>query len=121
MGQHGQPLDRDGSPTRELAYWLRDLRRQSGLTVEQLTRRTRFASSTLYDAFRGKQLPSQRVTLSVVTACEGDVEAWRSYWAQIRRALDRDPPDGVERAVIPPWAGPAVRLDNTNESGLPRW
>jgi hypothetical protein len=116
MARSEQPLDRDGSPTRELAYWLRDVRRQSGLTVDQLVRRTGFSSSTLYDAFGGKQLPSQRVTLSIVEACDGDDEAWRSYWAQVRRALDRDAPDGLDRAVIPPWAAPATPPGDSKSS-----
>jgi len=32
MGRPQKPLERDGSPVREFAFWLRDLRKRSGLT-----------------------------------------------------------------------------------------
>lgn len=108
MARNEQPLERDGSPVRELAYWLRDARNQSGLTVDQLKSRTGYSNSTLYDAFSGKRLPTRQVTLAIVQACDEDVDAWRTYWAQVRRATDRDVPEADRKLVIPPWAEPIM-------------
>lgn len=102
MGRPERPLERDGSPARELAHWLRDLRNQSGMTYGQLGKRTGFSTSTLQEALSGRRLPTLQVTLAIVQACDGDVAAWRSYWAQIRRALDPDAPSVV--SVVPSWA-----------------
>jgi hypothetical protein len=104
MGRPQEPLDRDGSPVRELAFWLRDLRNQSGLTYEQLGRIAHYATSTVQAAAAGNALPTLRVTLAFVAACGGDTDAWREYWTQIRRWLDSDAPEAVNRSVLPPWA-----------------
>lgn len=103
MGRPEEPLDRDGSPVREFAFWLRDLRRQSGLTYEQLGSRAHYATSTMQAATAGRRLPTIRVTMAFVAACDGDQRAWRAYWAQIHRILDADPPAGAAGSVAPPW------------------
>ena len=87
------------------------------MKVAQLKRQTKFSDSTLYSAFGGKQLPSQQVTLAIVEACGGDLAEWRSYWSDVRRSLDRDAPDGPQRAVIPPWAAPAGSVGDAGEHG----
>lgn len=102
MGRKEVPLARDGSPIAEFAFWLRDLRNAAGLTYEQLAKSTSYAVSTLQDACAGRRLPSQRLTLAVVEACDGDIERWQEYWAQIKRALDPAAPNS-ELAVAPPW------------------
>jgi hypothetical protein len=104
MGRPEEPLERDGSPIREFAFWLRDLRRRSGLTYDQLGKKAHYATSTVQSATAGNRLPTLRVTLAIVRACEGDEAQWREYWNAIRRLLDRGVPAGVSRAVDPPWA-----------------
>ncbi len=104
MGRPQKLLDRDGSPVREFAFWLRDLRRRSGLTYDQLGRKSRYATSTVQSAAAGKRLPTLKVTLAFVRACEGDLRQWREYWTQVRRLLDDEAPPGISRSVAPPWA-----------------
>jgi transcriptional regulator with XRE-family HTH domain len=109
MGRPEEPLHRDGSPLTEFAFWLRDLRRRSGLTYERLAGRAHYAVSTVQEAAAGRRFPTLRVTLAYVAACGGDQAAWRVYWTRISRLLDATAPAGVNRSVLPPWleAGPA--------------
>ena len=109
MGRPEEPLERDGSPVREFAFWLRDLRRRSGLTYDQLGKKAHYATSTVQAAATGHRLPTLRVTMAIVGACDGDAGQWRDYWTQIRRLLDGDAPAGVSRCVEPPWTGAAAR------------
>lgn len=104
MGRPQAPLERDGSPIREFAFWLRDLRNRSGLTYEQVAKSTHYGTSTLQAATSGERLPTLKVVLAFVEACDGDVPAWRAYWTQVRRVLDPDAPPGNGRSVAPPWA-----------------
>jgi len=104
MGRPEGPLDRDGSPVREFAFWLRDLRNSAGLTYDQLGRLAHYATSTVQAATAGKRLPTLRVTLAFVGACGGNASQWRAYWTQIRRQLDQQAPAGVGGSVVPPWA-----------------
>lgn len=103
MAHQDNSEERDDSAVADLAYGLRNLRSRSGLKVAQLQRESGFSSTTLYDAFSGKQLPSQQVTLAIVAACGGDVDAWRLYWAQVRGALDPHAPQGSATTIVPPW------------------
>ena len=105
MGRPERELDRDGSPEREFAFWLRDLRRRSELTYQRMARITRYATSTLQEAAAGRRLPSLKVTLAFVAACGGDQAAWRQYWAEVRRALDTGSPAGARGPIAPPGAG----------------
>lgn len=108
MGRPEEPLERDGSPVREFAFWLRDLRRRSGLTYDQLGKNAHYATSTVQAATAGQRLPTLRVTMAFVRACGGDAEQWREYWMQVRRALDRGAPAGADRSVEPSWARAAT-------------
>lgn len=103
MGRPQEPLDRDGSPVREFAFWLRNLRQRAGLTYEELGRRAHYATSTIQAAAAGKRLPTLRVTLAYVDACGGNVREWHTYWTRMRRALDPDAPAAVVSSVLPPW------------------
>ena len=103
MGRPQEPLERDGSPVREFAFWLRDLRNRSGLTYEQLAKMAHYATSTVQAATSGERLPTLRVVMAFVKACNGDLPAWRAYWTQIRRSLDPDAPPGLACSVAPPW------------------
>jgi hypothetical protein len=104
MGRPQEPLERDGSPIREFAFWLRDLRNRAGLTYEQVGKNAHYATSTVQEATAGRRLPTLRVVMAFVKACDGDPAAWRVYWTQIRRALDRDAPSDLTRSIVPPWA-----------------
>lgn len=103
MARPEKPLSRDGTPLCELAWWLRDLRGQAGLTYDQLAKRTNFSRATLQEALSGRRLPTWQVTQAIVRACGGDEEPWHSYWAQAKRAADRDAPPGSTASVTPPW------------------
>lgn len=105
MGRPQKPLERDGSPVREFAFWLRDLRKTSGLTYEQLGKSAHYATSTVQEATAGRRLPTLRVTMAFVKACGGDPGEWRAYWTQVQRALDQDAPDGCLGSITPQWAG----------------
>ena len=58
MGRPEEPLERNGSPVREFAFWLRDLRRQAGITYEQLAGKAHYAVSTMQAAAAGRRLPT---------------------------------------------------------------
>ena len=105
MGRPQEPLDRDGSPVREFAFWLRDLRNRSGLTYDKISKITHYGTSTLQAAASGERLPTLKVVVAFVMACNGDVEAWTAYWTQLRRILDPDAPSDAALSATPPWAG----------------
>lgn len=107
MGRPQSPLERDGSPRREFAFWMRDLRARSGLTYEQLARISNYATSTMQDAAAGQRLPTLPVVRAFVRACGGDEAAWERYWIQIRRIIDPDTPHDISRSVEPPWVDAA--------------
>jgi DNA-binding XRE family transcriptional regulator len=109
MGRPEEPLERDGSPVREFAFWLRDLRHRSGLTYDQLGKKAHYATSTVQAATAGHRLPTLRVAMAIVRACDGDAVQWHDYWTRIRRLLDDDVPAGVSRSAEPPWAASAPR------------
>jgi transcriptional regulator with XRE-family HTH domain len=104
MGRPETPT-RDGSPVREFAFWLRDLRNRSGLTYEQLAKSTHYGTSTLQAATSGQRLPTLKVVVAFVQACDGDVETWTNYWTQVRRVVDPDAPSGGVLRADPPWTG----------------
>jgi hypothetical protein len=107
MGRPEEPLDRDGSPVRELAFWLRDLRHGSGLTYQSIAQAAHYATSTMQAAAAGHRLPTLRVTMGFVAACGGDQETWRAYWKRVKRALDADSPEQPDPTVEPPTSTPA--------------
>jgi transcriptional regulator with XRE-family HTH domain len=104
MGRPQEPLGRDGTPLREFAFWLRDLRDRSGLTYELLAKRTSFSVATMHEAMSGRRLPSRPVLRAIVTACGGDEAQWDAYWTQVKRLLDPSAPPGINRSILPPWA-----------------
>lgn len=102
MGRPEEPLEPDGSPKVEFAFWLRDLRKQAGLTYQQLGQQAHYSTSTVQAATAGKLFPTLRVTLAIVGACGGDIDGWRVFWHQTRRLLDQDAPDAVRNLAQPP-------------------
>ncbi|MEZ0114917.1 transcriptional regulator with XRE-family HTH domain [Catenulispora sp. EB89] len=118
MGRSEQPLERDGSPSREFGFWLRDLRNTSGLTYNQLARRSRYSISTLQEAASGRRLPTLSVVAAFVVACDGDEASWRSYWAQLKRLEDYAPSAIQPQDVLPPWIRFAPNADPDTASVL---
>ncbi|MFF4909991.1 helix-turn-helix domain-containing protein [Streptomyces sp. NPDC001260] len=115
MARPEQDLVRDGTPLRELAFWLRDLRAGSGLTYARLAARSGYSISTLQEAAAGRRLPTLAVTLAFARACGADQEAWQRYWTQVRRALD----SGSTVAPAPPWDAELPRLDDLRRADGP--
>ncbi|GAA2016595.1 hypothetical protein GCM10009839_10280 [Catenulispora yoronensis] len=67
-----------------LAQGLRDLRDfAEGPDGAELSEATGLSEQQIEEALGGEQLPTREVTLALVGAWEGDVEAWRAYWTQI--------------------------------------
>lgn len=78
-----------------LAQGLRDLRDYAeGPDGEDLRERTGLSAQQIDAALAGEQLPSPEVTLALVAAWEGDVEAWRAYWAQIAELAKSESENG---------------------------
>jgi hypothetical protein len=102
MGRNEAPLERDGTPAVELAFWLRELRRRASLTYPEIAAITNYAASSLQGACSGRRLPSKKITLAIVAACDGDLSAWSGYWSQLRRASTEPSAE-----VRPPWLGAA--------------
>lgn len=122
MGRPEEPLDRSGSPVHEFAFWLRDLRRQAGITYEQLAGKAHYAVSTMQAAAAGKRLPTLRVAMAFVAACGGDQQAWRVYWTRVRRLLDAAAPADLACSVSPPWADgdqPSPRVEAAAPAVVP--
>jgi len=114
-----EPLERDGSPAREFAFWLRDLRHRSGLTYEQLARSAHYATSTMQAATTGQRLP----TLKAPTA-GGGAPPVRPAAAHFRRAAHEQPlrartatPERPLRTAHPDWRPQAARAGLGGASG----
>ena len=94
-----------------LAQGLRDLRdfAESPDTAE-LSRRTGLTEQQIDAALAGEELPTREVTLALVTAWEGDVEAWRDYWAQIAELVRDDgaEPEGAGAERVPVAPEPSI-------------
>ncbi len=118
MGRPQSPLERDGSPRREFAFWLRDLRARSALTYEQIARASNYAISTMQEAAAGHHLPTLSVTRAFVRACGGDEAMWEDYWHQIRRIIDPDTPPRLSCSAEPPWARSARRSGGQAEGDI---
>ena len=58
MARPEDPLERDGSPVRDFAFWLRDLRRTAGVTYQSLAQAAHYATSTMQAAAAGQRLPT---------------------------------------------------------------
>ncbi|NUR60993.1 MAG: hypothetical protein HOV87_20370 [Catenulispora sp.] len=94
-----------------LAQGLRDLRDfAEGPDPAELSRRTGLTGQQIDTALAGEQLPSREVTLALVTAWEGDVEAWDDYWAQIAELAQDDgaEPGGAEASAVPVAPEPSI-------------
>ena len=93
-----------------LAQGLRELRDfAEGPDGEELRERTGLTTTQIDAALGGERLPTREVTLALVEAWEGDVEAWREYWGQIaERAAEDDNGDTDAQATTPAPPEPSI-------------
>ncbi|WP_330281839.1 protein kinase domain-containing protein [Streptomyces sp. NBC_00588] len=78
----------------DFAQGLRDLRAAAGSPpYRELSRRARYSHSALSDAAAGHRLPTLDVTLALVAACGGDVDAWRARWEELDAQLRATHPE----------------------------
>lgn len=91
-----------------LAQGLRDLRDfADGPEPAELSRRTGLTEQQIDAALAGERLPTREVTLALVGAWEGDVEAWREYWGQIAE-LVRDEGADAGGGAVPVAPEPSI-------------
>jgi hypothetical protein len=81
------------------------LRDDAGIpSYRALEKRAHYSRTTLAKAAGGKELPSLDVTLTFVSACGGDPEAWKIRWRQVRQALSARADVGSSpAAAASPW------------------
>ncbi|WP_194920477.1 hypothetical protein [Catenulispora rubra] len=86
-----------------LAQGLRELRDfAEGPDGEELRERTGLTTTQIEAALGGERLPTREVTLALVEAWEGDVEAWREYWGQISELAQEDDGEGKSAGAATP-------------------
>ena len=86
-----------------LAQGLRELRDfAEGPDGEELRERTGLTTTQIEAALGGERLPTREVTLALVEAWEGDVEAWREYWGQISELAQEDDGEGQAQGAATP-------------------
>jgi hypothetical protein len=86
-----------------LAQGLRDLRDfAEGPDGEELRERTGLTAEQIDTALEGDRLPTREVTLTLVEAWEGDIEAWQEYWGQIAALAEEDEGQGAGSTPAPP-------------------
>lgn len=86
-----------------LAQGLRELRDfAEGPDGQELRQRTGLTAEQIDTALEGDRLPTREVTLALVQAWEGDVEAWREYWGQIEALAEEDQGQGAASTPAPP-------------------
>jgi hypothetical protein len=80
-----RPLDPTTGPVQAFAAELRQLREQAGNPKYlQMARTTGRSRTALAEAAGGDHLPTWETVAAFITACKGDVPAWRSKWEQVR-------------------------------------
>lgn len=106
-GRRPEPVARDGSPRRELAYWLRGaVEDHGGPTLDRILRglpdEVRLSRSALGKALRGDtfgDLPLVLGVLRAVGADEAELEAWTGHDHHARH--DVRAPDLPDGRVVP--------------------
>ncbi|WP_455357459.1 helix-turn-helix domain-containing protein [Streptomyces sp. SYSU K217416] len=86
-------------PLRVLVEWMREQRRQAGLTYRDLSSRTRCHATTLQRAASGESMPKLGTVLAYARACDASAETAKSLWKQARYEETR--PRGGQRVPAP--------------------
>lgn len=112
MARPMKALPENGTPAAEFAEQLRALRDRAGRpTMTAMARRSGVSAASLSLAHAGVRIPTWPVTRAYVTACRGNVQAWRARWEQARTLTCPCPLSGQEdtyrrvaqgRRVTPP-------------------
>ncbi|MEJ2866933.1 hypothetical protein WCD74_04095 [Actinomycetospora sp. OC33-EN08] len=111
-GRRPAPVERNGSPRRELAYWLRATLSEHGEpTLDTIQRRfpddVRLSRSALAKALRGEtfaDLPLVRAVLRAAEVGDDDLAAWSAYWRHLHDLEIRRRQGEEVTADPPPWA-----------------
>lgn len=84
MGRPEKPVDESGGAVADFARDLRRLRARAGSpTYRSMARSAWFSPSVLSSAASGHRLPTLRVTLAFVAACDGDRHYWEHRWRRL--------------------------------------
>ncbi|MDL5160009.1 hypothetical protein [Actinomycetospora termitidis] len=110
-GRRPAPVERDGTPRRELAHWLRRALAEHGEpTLETMLRGlpddARLSRSALAKALRGEtfpELPLVRSVLRTAGADDAEIEAWAEYWHHLDRLEKRRRQGEAVVATPPRW------------------
>lgn len=101
MPRQERPLESEDTPLLRFAGDLRRLRLRAGRpSYRELGKRTNYSAAAVSDALSGRRLPTLAVTVAVVRACRGDVEAWTSRWHELAAAQP-----GSTIKTISPYVG----------------
>ncbi|MCP2322646.1 hypothetical protein HDA40_001153 [Hamadaea flava] len=114
MGRAERPLDPGSGLLGRFAAELRELRTAAGRpSYRTMAGRVHFSRSALAQAAGGRVLPTLPVLLGYVQACDGDPQAWRTRWAEVRAGLEVTArPVTPERAASPwPYQPPDDGVD----------
>jgi transcriptional regulator with XRE-family HTH domain len=79
-GRPEAPIDPSNGSVAEFAVSLRELRDQSGLTIEEVAKRAHYSRAAISGAQSGKQLPTWELTEAFVSACRDDPAKWEPRW-----------------------------------------
>ncbi|MCD2186802.1 hypothetical protein [Actinomycetospora soli] len=115
-GRRPTRVERDGTPRRELAHWLRAALTELGEpTLDTILARfpenVRLSRSALAKALRGEtfpDLPLVRAVLRAAGADDDEVESWSAYWAHLHDLETRRRAGEAVTADPPPWAAEAA-------------
>lgn len=84
MGRQERPVTTSNKPLRVLVEWMREQRRQAGLTYRELSSRTRCHATTLQRAASGESMPTLGTVLAYARACNASAQTAKSLWKQAR-------------------------------------
>ncbi|MFI9586667.1 helix-turn-helix domain-containing protein [Streptomyces sp. NPDC052236] len=112
MGRHKGVLE-ESAPYRELAQWLRSLRRLAGLTYRQMAERTGrpgCSAVTLSRADSGLILPRRQVVEAYAAACGASArQAWVMWERAVRAARDREEREDRQDRECREYREPTIR------------
>ena len=109
-----RPRDLNASdPVERFALALRDLHRQAGRPKQRILASSLHCSNATVSAIlNGHRFPSWEQTQSFVTACGGDLAAWKQRWAQADREINREShAPGIDGSVGESAVSPAAARD----------